>query len=170
MAKMTYSVGDVFFRAGITDEGEAYVDEWHLRTIRAGKAYITQKIDGGNFSKGKWDDNIPDWCRKKFSVEPKGSWDRLDDDFAKSRAAAIAIALRKSVSLLDEIKAENHPDDADFIAAMEKGLRTLKGFLTKTKNQAAKKKAANAAKRADQSAVPLDAQAIADMAAARRVS
>lgn len=147
MAKMTFTVGDVFYRAGVIDDGKAYVDEYHLRSIRKGRAYITLKIDGGNWHKGVWDNYIPAWCRKSFSIEPKWRWDSLPDGYAKSRAAALTYAITEQTKYVAENKTDD-PNDIEYIAAQEKGLRALKYLLTKTRNQIAKKKAVNVAKRA----------------------
>ncbi|MTK12671.1 MAG: hypothetical protein F8N39_11480 [Clostridiaceae bacterium] len=155
MGTMTFTVGDIFWKAGISDEGEAWVDEWHLRSIRKGRGYLSQRIEGLTFTKGKWESYVPAYCRKKFSIDPATGGRGLRSGFCKSRAAALADEIKRQTAYIAELQAEG--TDAEYIAAQKKGLRTLKGFLTKDRNQTAKKKAANAAKRA---AKPAAAEAV----------
>lgn len=119
--------GDVYFRAGVDEDGKAYVDEWILRTIRKPYGYLVLKVKlvtwgkrstkNGDFG---WLDPIEPLFRTRFRLV-----DGVPAGYARSKSAAFRKALaearvsRKKWSDDPEIVAEADID----IAALSKRLK-----------------------------------------------
>ena len=133
MAAMVFRKNDIFYDAGSDDNGKAFVNEWHLRSIMTRSdghtyGYLIHKIElvtwvkTGKGSKATWgwDPIIPYWCRKKFRIDQN-----VPDGFAKSRTQALRLAIKQYEAWAAE-------DDDDWAAKSLKGLRSL---LTREPNK-----------------------------------
>ena len=123
MPKTTYRAGDTYYVAVVNENGTARLDVWVLRTIRAGRGYLIRK-EPFIYNNGIWSHNIPDWCRRSFSLEPVTDYEEFPEEFQKTRAEAIAYAIRETTERL------SGDPDPEAVAFLEKGLSSLNNLLT----------------------------------------
>lgn len=72
---MSIKVGNVYYEAWIDDDAKLGLDEWHVRTVRDGKAYMVAKKDWtwvkrstktGDYG---WAAKIDDWNKKTVPAD-----------------------------------------------------------------------------------------------------
>ena len=141
-------VGDIFYAVFVDpEEGTHCMEEWHVRTVRAGQAHFVQKTKWtwvklsttiGDFG---WAPKIEDWNRKTAPVAGP-----LPAGFAPTKRGAYRLAL----------------------PTIEAAAKRLTRIAASLRAQATREQTKARAKRQPKKrpAVPLDAQAIADAAQA----
>ncbi len=88
-SEATYKAGQCLFSIETSAAGMPYIAEWEFRAVRGYKGYLTQKIEGTTFLRGRWLDPIHPDYKLKVSL-CAGTRNPIPANFYPDRASAAA--------------------------------------------------------------------------------